>query len=73
MSYSNAVAVSSTVLGTIPSGSAAGRWYTVPLSSAAVQANVGRPLSMAIVTASADALILASRETADKPQLIVTY
>jgi 3-phytase len=73
MSYSNSVAISSTVLGTIPANSVPGTWYEITLTPSAVQQNVGRLISMAVEATSADGLQLSSRETADKPQLIITY
>jgi mannan endo-1,4-beta-mannosidase len=73
MSYSNSVTISSTVLGKIPANSVPGTWYEITLSPSAVQQNVGGLISMAIEATSADGILLNSRETADQPQLIISY
>ncbi|MBK9715234.1 MAG: hypothetical protein IPO81_28690 [Kouleothrix sp.] len=73
LSYSNAVAISSTVLGTIPANTAASTWYEITLPVSAIQPKVGGLLSLAIEAGGSDGLQLSSRETADKPQLLVSY
>jgi hypothetical protein len=73
MSYSNTVPISSTVLGNVPSNSVSNTWYDVTLSPSLIQPNAGRLLSLAIVATGSDELIFYSRETADKPQLIIKY
>jgi hypothetical protein len=73
MTYNNTVPISATVLGTVPSNTASGTWYDVTLSPSLIQPNAGRMLSVAIVATGSDELILSSRESADKPQLIIKY
>jgi hypothetical protein len=73
LSYSNSVAISTTVLGTVPANTKPGTWYDVTLTTSVIQQNLGKLMSMAIVTTSSDDLIFFSREAIDKPQLLVTY
>jgi hypothetical protein len=73
LSYSNSVAISTTVLGTLPANTRPSTWYDVTLTTSVIQQNLGRLVSMAIATTSSDELILFSREATDKPQLLVTY
>ncbi len=73
MSYSNTVAISSTVLGTVPTNSTANTWYLITLSASSIQPNAGGMLSMALESTGSDALLLYSKEATDKPQLVITY
>jgi hypothetical protein len=73
LSYNNSVAISSTVLGTVPAKTKRDTWYEVTLTTSVIQQNVGGLFSMAVVSTSSDDLIFFSREATDKPQLLVTY
>lgn len=73
MSFNNTVPISSTTLGNVPSNSVSNTWYDVTLSPSLIQPNAGRLLSLAIVATGSDELIFYSRESADKPQLIIKY
>lgn len=71
LTYTNRPRLGAAV-GTI-SGTAADRWYGFRLDAAALQAKLGSLVSLAIETSSPDALLIASRETATKPQLEIPY
>ena len=73
MTYNNTVPISATVLGNVPSNTAANTTYDVVLSPSLIQPNAGRMLSVAIVGTGSDELIFYSRESADKPQIIIKY
>lgn len=73
LSFNNSVPISATVLGTVPANTAPNTWIQVPLTASVIQERVGGLLSLAIESSSADALILYSRESMTRPQLIVTY
>jgi hypothetical protein len=73
LSYINLVPISPTILGTVPANTIPDTWYTIPLSASDLQNNVGGLFSIAIEATSSDNLILYSRESADQPQLIITY
>lgn len=73
MSYNNTVPISATVLGTLPANSAANTWYEITLTPSAIQHTMGGLLSVAIESTGSDALLLYSRESAEMPQLIITY
>ena len=73
LSYNNSVAISSIVLGTVPSNTTRNTWYEITLANSPVQQKLGGLLSMAIESTSSDELLLYSRESTDKPQLIITY
>jgi mannan endo-1,4-beta-mannosidase len=72
MSYNTTVAVSATKLGSLAANSVPNTWYEVTLSAAYFQQNAGKLVSMAILSSGTDKLMIASRETADKPQLVIT-
>ena len=71
MSYNNSVAISSIVVGSIPANTAPGAWYEIGLRASDLQPKVGRLLSVAITTTSADGLVFMARESADPPQLLL--
>jgi hypothetical protein len=73
LSYNNSVPVSTTVLGTVPANSAPNTWYEITLLLSSVQPYQGGMFSLAVEATGSDELILSSRETANKPQLVVTY
>jgi hypothetical protein len=73
LSYSNSVAISSTVLGAVPANTAPDTWYEITLTPSAIQQNLGGMLSVAIEGTGSDDLLLNSRESSDQPQLIITY
>jgi beta-mannanase len=73
LSYSNPVAISETVLGTVPANSAPDTWYEVALDPSTIQAKSGGLLSVAIESTGPQGLLLYSRETADQPQLVIHY
>jgi beta-mannanase len=73
MSFNNTVAISETVLGTVPANSAPDTWYEITLDPSSVQSNAGGQLSIAIEATGSDALLFYSREATDKPQLVITY
>jgi hypothetical protein len=72
LTYANRPALS-TVVGTLPGGSVPSTWYEVTLTPAALQAYVGGRLTLGLDTTSDDMLVLASRETVDRPTLVVRY
>jgi hypothetical protein len=61
------------VLGTVPANTAPNTWYEITLTPSAIQQNMGGLLAVAIESTGSDALLLYSRESADMPQLIITY
>jgi hypothetical protein len=73
MSYSNTVAVSNAVLGSLVAPSATNTWYATDLNTAAVQSRTGGLISMAVVGRVSDVMIINSRESTAKPELVVTY
>jgi hypothetical protein len=73
LSYNNPVAISTTVLGTVPANTAPYTWYEITLMPSSIQQKVGGLLSMAIDGTGSDELLLYSRETTSRPQLIITY
>jgi hypothetical protein len=73
LSYNNPVAISDTLLGTVPANTAPDIWYEIPLALSPIQERVGGLLSMAIETTGSDDLLLKSREATNKPQLVITY
>ena len=73
LSYSNPVAITGTLLGTLPANSAPDTWYEISLEPSAIQQNAGGLLSVAIEATGSDGLLLYSREAADQPQLVITY
>jgi beta-mannanase len=73
LSFSNTVAISETVLGTVPSNSVPNTWYEITLEPSAIQPNAGQSLSMAIESTGPDGLLFYSREATDQPQLVITY
>ena len=73
MSYSNTVAISSTVLGTLGAPSATNTWYQSTLSPSVVQTRAGNLISMAITGRVNDVLIVNSKESTSPPELVVTY
>jgi hypothetical protein len=73
MTYANKPALGTTVLGTVPAGSASATTYTVPLSAAALQSAVGGQLTLAVKGAAADTFYVNSKEAASaRPQLVLT-
>lgn len=73
LSYNNPVAISTTVLGTVPANTVPNTWYEITLTPSALQQKLGGLLSVAIESAGADDLLLSSREATNKPQLVVTF
>jgi hypothetical protein len=73
LNYDKLIAVSETVLGTMPASSAPDTWYEVTLTSSPIQQKFGGLLSVAIESTGAAQLILYSREATDPPQLLITY
>ena len=73
MSFDNPVAISGTLLGTVPANTAPDTWYEITLEPSALQQTVGGLLSLAIEATGSDDLLLYSREATDQPQLVVTY
>lgn len=73
MTYNNCVPISSTALGTIPGNTVRGTWYEVALDPAYVQQKVGGQLSMVIESTGQDGFQITSRESADRPTLIVSF
>ena len=73
MSYNNTVAISTTLLGTVPANSVPNTWYEITLTPSAIQQKIGSMLSIAIEATGPDGLLLYSRETMDQPQLVVTH
>ncbi len=75
LSYSNSVVISNTTVGTVPANTNAGSWYDVPLDPTVVTQDTGQSISLAIPGAgtAADGLLIASRESGDPPQLVVSY
>ena len=73
LSYSNSVNISQTVLGTVPANSRTNTWYEITLTPASIQPKLGGLLSVAIESTGSDDFLLYSRESTDKPQLVVTY
>ena len=73
MTYANKPALGTTVLGSVPGGSASATTYTVTLSAAALQSAVGGQLTLAVKGAAADTFYVNSREAASaRPQLVLT-
>jgi hypothetical protein len=73
MTYANKPALGTTVLGTVPAGSAPATTYTVPLSASALQSAVGGQLTLAVKGAAADTFYVNSKEAATaRPQLVLT-
>jgi beta-mannanase len=73
LSYNNSVALSETVLGTVPANSAPNTWYEITLDPFSIQQKLGGLLSVTIESTGSDELLLYSREATDPPQLIITY
>jgi beta-mannanase len=73
LSYNNTVAVSDTLLGTLQAAGTPGTWYEISLDPASLQSNLGGLLSLAIESTGPDNTLFFSIETADQPQLIITY
>jgi phosphatidylinositol-3-phosphatase len=71
MSYSNAVPISTTSLGTLAEPRNSNTWYAAPLSRALVQSQVGGGLSVAIRSRVDDVLRFNSRESAFPPELVL--
>lgn len=72
ITYNYRPSISSTVLGSV-SNTKANTWYTINLNAASVQPKVGGTLTIALTSTGSDNLYLKSRETTDKPQLILGY
>lgn len=74
MTYANAPAPGTKVIGSVPGGSAARTAYTVTLTQADLQSAVGGQFTLAIKGAAADAFYVTSREATAgaKPQLVLT-
>jgi hypothetical protein len=73
MTYANKPALGTTVLGTVPAGSASATTYTVKLSTADLQSAVGSQLTLAVKGATADTFYVNSKEAASaRPQLVLT-
>ena len=73
MSYNNTVAISTTLLGTVPANSVPNTWYEITLTPSAIQQKIGGMLSIVFESTGPDGVLLYSRESTDKPQLVVTY
>jgi hypothetical protein len=80
MSYSNAVAISSALLGKLGAATRTSTWYEATLDAATLQRYVGNSLtgstvSMALQGSASDVLIFYSRESGatNAPQLVVEY
>lgn len=71
LNYSNRPAVGTAVLGSL-TGALSSTTYSIPLSTDAVQAATGGPMSLAIDSSGGDAFYISSRETAKPPRLVLT-
>jgi hypothetical protein len=75
MSFSNTVPISPSVLGTLTGGTVPSTWYSIPLTTQAVQGAIGDLFSIAITSPAGDVLIVDSREAGgtQAPQLVLSY
>jgi hypothetical protein len=72
ITYGNRPVLSSGVIGSL-ANTVANTSYDVALDPAAIQAKVGRVLSLGLDSPGSDGLVLYSRESANPPQLIIAY
>jgi hypothetical protein len=73
MTYNTKPALGTTVLGSVPAGSASATTYTVTLTPSQLQSAVGGLLTLAVKGAAADTFYVNSKEAASaRPQLVLT-